>query len=127
MYQKAPTKEQMEAKGWEFGPPRECNRCGASIYWGRSPEGKNASFTSGTTTFHLKACGQASPAPRPVPPTAPPPAPSAPATTDLQVAMIALTESVRELTAELRSRRPAPPSAPAAPPRPRLDSDGCPM
>ena len=106
MYQKTLTKEQMEERGWEFGPPRSCSRCGQMIFWGRHPEtGKNYSFDEGGTNYHFRHCGQPARKPgpgsggdtasarRPASPTTPPASPEA----DLQVAIAELAVAVRAL------------------------------
>lgn len=127
MYQK---KVDMEARGWVFGPPRSCSCCGEAISWAKNPETeRTCSFDLNTTTCHLKSCsGAQSAAPASPPPSTTRPAASATApalaANDLQTTMVALTQSVRELTAELKSRRPASPAPASA--RRGFDEGECP-
>jgi len=113
MYQKTLTREQMEERGWEFGPPRPCSHCSEPIFWGKNPDnGRNYSFDLHTTSYHVKRCNNsqtaAKPAAstyaaiprRPAPPSTQPAAP-AQAVDALQGAIAELVVAVRALTAAL--------------------------
>lgn len=117
MYQKQ-DRQTMEKKGWQFSDREsQCNHCNAPIVWGRSPDGRNYSFTPNTADFHLKACTGSQPAAKPTPGThpvtSPPPAQPlaaatpAPAANDLQATVAELAAAVKGLTAELARRTPA--------------------
>jgi hypothetical protein len=144
-YTRTMTRQQMEQRGWVFDPPRECQRCGAMIFWGENAQsGKRASFDVNSTTYHLKTCTNSAAAPNGTYPppassthpqqpqgrTVQPPPPAQPlatatpasATRDLQAAVADLTSAINGLTAQLARRAPAP----AAPAR-RYDENGCPQ
>ena len=146
MYQKAVTKQQMEQRGWAFDPPRECQRCGAMVYWGENAQsGKRASFDVNSTTYHLKTCTNSAAAPNgtyaPATRSQPQPCPSQSSTSSpapssqgmpeeaahtLLESLCDLSTAVRANTAAVMALLQARARTAPTPAARRFDDDGCP-
>ncbi len=107
------SRSEMQQAGWTIASTNsECNRCGATITWSKSPKGKSVPLDANSTRLHFKTCSNGASAPLPGQPPAGNLAPASPPPTGsdfmaLREALDECAQAVRALCGLLRARTEA--------------------